>query len=156
MRKAQLGRDVDFNDVEDTRREYQTQAGPNKSEPHVLPPRNDLRDPRVLEQDQDFSEPDPDTQSRIAEISVTDSHILNLDNALSTLSSDADHALTMARALETRVQQETNTGAQHHAEQIRWILAEAVVPWLTVIDQNLQGILDTTTESGAVPEPPIL
>lgn len=159
MRQAQLGHDVDFQDVEDTRRQYQTQAGPNKSEPHVLPPRADLRTPRVLEQDPDIEvtgDQDPEPQSRIAEISVTDSHILNLDNALASLSSAADHALMMARDLETRVQQENNTAALHHAEQIRWILAEAVVPWLTIVDQNLQGVLDNTTESGAVPEPPIL
>jgi len=77
---------------QDVRRQYETLYGPNLSEPHVLPPRMDLRKTRTLH-DPDLDEFDQDSRTaaeeeglpRIAELSVRDAAIIQLDNQLTSV-----------------------------------------------------------------------
>jgi len=145
----------------DVRRRYETVDGINLSEPHVLPPRLDLRKTRTLH-DPDLEEFDLDSRTaaedeelgRIAELSVRDAAIIQLDNQLTSVFRQMRTLKTTADALLARAQQEGNPQALHHSEQIQWIVNEALIPWLKEVDENLDGVIEVTPEGEAVGESP--
>jgi len=145
----------------DVRRQYETVDGTNLSEPHVLPPRLDLRKTRTLH-DPDIDESDFDQRTaaedeelgRIAELSVRDAAIIQLDNQLTSVFRQMRTLKTTADALLARAQQEANPQALHHSEQIQWIVNEALIPWLKEVDENLDGVIEVTPEGEAVGESP--
>lgn len=138
------------------RRQYQLQDGTtNQSEPHVLPPRDDLRKPRVIESDPDLDQEDPDLDPTavvaagpIVPLTATDQAIRKVDDLLTDLTSKARSLREAANALMSRVRPTDSDEAIHGAEQILWIVEEAVLPWLREIDQNFDSILAATPEGG--------
>jgi len=156
MRQIQLRGQEEETDV---RRQYETLDGTNLSEPHVLPPRMDLRRTNHL-RDPDLDGDDLDSRTaaddeglpRIAELSVRDASIIQLDNQLTSVFSQMRTLKSTADALLNRAQQEANTQAIHHSEQILWIIDEALLPWLTEVDDHLDGIIEVTPEGEAVAE----
>jgi len=159
LRELQLQGDVD------PRRQYETQYGVNYSEPHILPPRHDLRDPNPLPDPDIHGDetnlPDVDLQRRaateenlprIAELPVGDASIIQFDNQLTTAFNTLRSLKTAADALLQRVGQEANPQSTHHAEQITWILEEAILPWLEEVDGHLDGIIEVTPEGQMLEE----
>jgi len=161
LRKAQVAKGRDKDLLPEHRRRYRTQGeGVHFSEPHVLPPREELRRTQLLPGDPDFLEEDIDlllslTASdgdRIAELSVTDQAVVQVDNSLTEAFRVARNLLTAAQQMRARAQQEANVEASHHSEQITWILEEAVIPWLQEVDDHLEGVIQATPEGRQVQE----
>jgi len=147
LRKEKLrrayGQDPDI--APDSRRKYENQVdGQNFSEPHILPPRYDLRKPKALPDPDLDTNQDPDLRVssaeppllRIAEIEPKEEGIQSLDEALTDFHSVLKRLNASVKAVQDGMVRDQNTAGQHHAEQILWILEEAVAPWYSQMDSH--------------------
>jgi hypothetical protein len=148
------------------RREYELQDETTYySDPPVNPPRHDVRRPRTLTNDpdlqpddEDFTPEDPEGLPRLGAVSATDAAIRSLDS----LVAEVDHKLRsleeMARSLLRKLEADTtgNDEATHAAEQMTYILGDALRPWLDQLGQELDAVINATPE-GRIDrgEPPI-
>jgi hypothetical protein len=133
------------------RRTYTLQDGTtNRSEPRVLPPRDDLRKPRTIYTDPDLRQDlddDPDlhgneTRPRVAALTIRDEALNRVDRLLTQAQGVLQN---LAEACEEQARRSHEDSAVvHHAEQSAWIAREALLPWLGELsdqfDQLLQGL----------------
>ena len=71
---------------------------------------------------------------------------------MSLLNGQIRNLTTAASDLLKRANEEQNQEAIHHAQQIKWILEEAIQPWFLEIDEHFDGILQITPEVQSLDE----
>ena len=146
--------DVDM--LPDHRRKYVTQDGVNYSEPRVLGPRMDLRTKaRTLPGDPDLEESLQEdagliaptaSGERIADVSLEDQVVLNIDNALTKAAAAVNNLQSACQALLNKLTPVDDPALRHNAERMFWIVSEAVGPWLKEVDGHLDGVIQATPE----------
>lgn len=149
LRAMQLGkrtadRDPDLAGFE--RRRYELQDGTvNYSEPHMLPPRQNERKPRVLTDDPDLQDEDA-TSERIAAGNDLDRTLRSVDAQLTTLFDMVRRFKDSVTLLAGQIDP-GNDEATHAAEQLGWITSDAVEPWLREADRQFGEVVDSTPET---------